>query len=63
MRDKKGITIANAFQKVLNESKRKPNEIWDDKGSESYKISLKLWLEKNDIVMYSTHNEGKCYIK
>ena len=27
LRDKKGIIITNAFQKFLNESKRKPNKI------------------------------------
>ena len=31
---KKGITITNAFQKILNESNRKPNETLVDKGSE-----------------------------
>ena len=30
---KKGSTITNAFQKVLDESNRKPNKIWADKGS------------------------------
>ena len=34
LKDKIGITITNAFQKVLKESNRKPNEIWVDKGSE-----------------------------
>ena len=33
LRDKKGITIINAFQKILGESNRKPNRIWVDKGS------------------------------
>ena len=28
LKDKKGITITNAFQKFLNESGRKPNKIW-----------------------------------
>ena len=40
-------------------SKRKPNKIWIGKGSEFYNRSMKSWLEKNDIEMYSTHNEGK----
>ena len=31
---KKGITITNAFQKVLNESNLKSNKIWVDKDSE-----------------------------
>ena len=33
LKEKKGITIVNAFQKVLNDSKRKPNKILVDKGS------------------------------
>ena len=34
LKDKKGVTIANAFQNILNDSKRKLNKIWVDKGSE-----------------------------
>ena len=30
LKDKKGITITNAFQKILKESDRKPNKIWVD---------------------------------
>ena len=30
-----------------------------DKSSEFYNRSMKSWLEKNDIDMYSIHNEGK----
>ena len=59
LKDKKGITITNAFQKVLKESNRKPNKIWVDQGNEFYNSSMKSWLEKNDIEMYSTHNERK----
>ena len=33
LKEKKGITIVNAFQKVLNDSKRKSNKILVDKGS------------------------------
>ena len=36
---KKGVSIINAFQKVLKESDRKPNKIWVDKGSEFYNNS------------------------
>ena len=31
LKDKKGITITNAFQKILGKSNRKPNKIWLDK--------------------------------
>ena len=59
MKDRKGITITNAFQKHLNESSRKSNQIWLDKGSEFCNKSMKSWLNENDIEIYSTHNEGK----
>ena len=39
--------------------REKPNKIWVDEGSEFYNRLMKSWLEKNDIEMYSTHNEGK----
>ena len=56
LKDKKGVSIANAFQSILNKSNRKPNKIWVDKGSGFYNRSMKSWLEKNDIEIYSTHN-------
>ena len=59
MNDKKGVSIVNAFKKILNHSARKPNKIWVDKGSEFYNDSFKKWLKDNDIGMYSIHNEGK----
>ena len=33
LKDKKGISIVNAFQKKLDKSGRKPNKLWVDKGS------------------------------
>ena len=62
LKDKKGISIVNAFQKILKESERKPNKIWADKGSEFYNNSFKKWLKDNDIEIYSIHNEGKSVV-
>ena len=62
LKDKKGVSIVNAFQSILKKSNRKPNEIWVDKGGEFYNRSMKLWVKKNDIEMYSTHNEGKSVV-
>ena len=42
--------------------KRKPNKILVDKGSEFFHRSMKSLLEKNDIEMYSAHNEGKSVV-
>ena len=49
LKDKKGISIVNAFQKILDKLGRKPKKIWVDKGSEFYKNSFKKWLKDNDI--------------
>ena len=62
VKDKKGISIVNAFQRISNKSKRKPNKIWVHKGSEFYNVSFKKWLQDNDIIMYSTNNEGKSVV-
>ena len=40
LKDKKGVSIVDAFQKILNDSNRKPNKIWVDKGSEFYNNSF-----------------------
>ena len=34
LKDKKGVSIVNAFQKILDSSKRKPNKIWVVQGSQ-----------------------------
>ena len=72
LKDKKDISIVKAFQSILKQSNRrakgtsaqlvKPNKIWVDKGSEFYNAYFKKWLRDNDIVMYSTHNEGKSVV-
>ena len=62
MKDKKGTTITNAFQKNLNESNHKPNKIWVDKGNEFYNKSIKSWLEEYAAEMCSTHNEGRSIV-
>ena len=62
LKDKKGVSIVNAFQKILDSSKRKPNKIRVDQGSEFYSNIFKKFLKDNDISMYSTYNEGKSVV-
>ena len=62
LKDKKGIAIVNAFQSILDNSKRKPSKTWVDQGSEFYNSSFKKWLEDNDMKMYSTYDEGKSVV-
>ena len=60
LKDKKGISIVNAFNKIIKHSNRKPNKIWVDQGGEFY--VFEKWLSDNDINMYSTYNEGKSVV-
>ena len=62
LKDKKGLSIVNAFQSILKDFNRKPDKIWVDKGSKFYDSSFKKWLQDNDIEMYSTYNEGKSVV-
>ena len=59
LKDKTGVRIVNAFQKILDSSKRKPNKIWVDQGSGFYNNLSKTFLKENNIEMYSTCNEEK----
>ena len=59
LKGKKGISIVNALNKIIKQSNRKPNKIWVDQRGEFYNHIFKRWLSNNDIIMYSTFNEGK----
>ena len=48
--NKEEMIITNAFQNILDKSKRKSNKIWVDKVnevSEFHNRSIKLWLKTN----------------
>ena len=51
LKDKKGVSIVKAFQRILKQSnsRRKPNKIWVDKGAEFSNVSFKKWIQDNDI--------------
>ena len=59
LKNEKITSITNAFQNILKESNRKPNNMWLDKDIEFYSRSIELWIEKRDIEIYSTDNEGQ----
>ena len=62
LKDEKGVSIVDAFQKILGDSDRKPNKIWVDNGSKFYNNSFKKWLKDNDTEMYLIHNERKSVV-
>ena len=61
LRDKRGISTVNAFQKIISGG-RKPDKIWVDQGSEFHNNFLNKFLKITNIEMYSTYNEGKSIV-
>ena len=61
LKDKRGISIVNAFQKIISKV-RKPNKIWVDQGGEVYYQLFKRFLKINNIEMNSTYNERKSVV-
>ena len=60
LKDKKGITVTNASQTILDNSNRKPNKIWVVKGSKFYNRAMKSWLQDNDIEICSAKQKEIC---
>ena len=61
LKDKKGTSIVNTFQKIISKEK-KPNKIWVDQGRAFYNNFFKDFLKINNIEMYSTYQEGKSVV-
>ena len=62
LKDKKRISIINGFNKIIKQSNRKPSKIWVDQGGKFYNNVFKRYFSKNNIIMYSTYNEGKSIV-
>ena len=54
-------SLLNDFINIVNETKRKPSKLWVDQGREFCNSPMQKWLNDN-ILIYSTHNEGKSII-
>ena len=47
---------------IVNKSNRKPNKLWLDQRREFYNKLMQDWLDNNNTLIYSTHNESKSVI-
>ena len=61
LKDKREISVVNAFQKIISKG-RKTNIMWVDQGGEFYNKLFQRFLKINNIKMYSTYNEGKSVV-
>ena len=61
LKDKKTESVSKAFDEIFK-SKRKPNMLWTDKGSEFISKHFKGFLSKKGINLYHSENEEKLNI-
>ena len=54
LKDKRGITIKNALEKIFKQ--RSPKFFWTDRGTEFYNKQVQDLLNENNIKLYSTNN-------
>ena len=59
LKDKKTESVSLAFDYIFKKSKRKPEKLWPDKGSEFISKHFKDFLKRNNIMLYHTQNEEK----
>ena len=62
LKDKKTESVSSAFDTLFKKSKRKPEKLWTDKGSEFISKHFKEFLKKNKIILYHIENEEKSSI-
>ena len=57
LKTKTGAEVADGFKKVFEE--QTPSRIWVDRGKEFFNQNVKKLLEKNGVMLYTTHNDLK----
>ena len=53
LKDKKGISIVNGFNKIIKQSNSKPNKIWVDQGGKFYNNVFEKWLSDNNSYVFN----------
>ena len=62
VKNKTGVAVTEALEKILRQSGRKPLRLQTDAGKEFYNAPFKRLLEKEDIHHFSTHGDAKASI-
>ena len=58
LKDKTSNTVTHAFQSL----RKLPKKLWTDKGKEFYNKVFQSFLKHNNVMLYSTFNEGKAVV-
>ena len=59
LKDKSGRSTTTAFKSPIEKAKRKPDEIWSDRGEEFYNKTFLDFLKQNEIRICSTNSDLK----
>ena len=62
LKNKEGISVAEAFEDIFDSSKRIPYRLWTDRGTEFYNQNVERTLKKHKVQLYSTFNDPKSAI-
>lgn len=62
LKDKTAINVANAFENILEESRRNPDNLQTDDGKEFFNTTFSKLMKKHNINHYSTYSVKKAAI-
>ena len=57
-----GRSITDTFKLILKTSRKNPDKLFVDQGTEFYKRVFRSWLKEDNIETYSVFDEGKAVI-
>ena len=62
LKNKSSSVVARAFADIFNTSKKSPQKLWTDRGTEFYNASVREIFKQYNVQLYSTFNEPKSMV-
>ena len=62
LKDKTGVALVHAFEKILKQGRRQPNRLQTDRGKEFYNRTFQRWLDEQGIQHFSTEGDAKASV-
>ena len=62
LKDKTGVALVKAFEKILKQGRRHPNRLQTDRGKEFYNRTFQRWLDEQGIHHFSTEGDAKASV-
>ena len=62
LKDKTGVALVKAFEKILKQGRRHPNRLQTDRGKEFYNRTFQRWVDEQGIHHFSTEGDAKASV-